>query len=77
MNQLIEAALARAQQVRLQAHAPYSKFPVGAVLVADDGQRTERKGDHDGDHRRGAVAVLVLNFAQAEHDHGADESSER
>lgn len=32
-----EALLARAREVRERAHAPYSRFRVGAVLEADDG----------------------------------------
>ena len=34
MNSLIEAAL----QVRERAHAPFSKFKVGAALLGEDGQ---------------------------------------
>lgn len=32
-----EALLEEARAVRLRAHAPYSAFPVGAALLADDG----------------------------------------
>lgn len=32
-----ESLLEEARAVRLRAHAPYSSFPVGAALLADDG----------------------------------------
>ena len=36
-----EALLARARAVRQLAYAPYSRYPVGAVLEADDGSLHE------------------------------------
>ena len=34
----MEEMIQRAREVRAMAHAPYSKFQVGAVVRADDGQ---------------------------------------
>lgn len=33
-----EALVAQARAAQVQAHAPYSRFPVGAALEADDGR---------------------------------------
>jgi cytidine deaminase len=38
MSDIIEALLRAAASVRLNAHAPYSRFKVGAALRADDGR---------------------------------------
>jgi cytidine deaminase len=36
-QELARVAIARARMARMQAHAPYSNYQVGAALIADDG----------------------------------------
>jgi cytidine deaminase len=38
MDAVTQALYDAAQAVRKHAHVPYSKFPVGAAILADDGQ---------------------------------------
>ncbi|MFC3705062.1 cytidine deaminase [Devosia honganensis] len=37
MSEIDKALFAAAEAVRAKAYAPYSKFPVGAAILADDG----------------------------------------
>jgi cytidine deaminase len=62
---LEQKLLAAAEDVRRRAHAPYSRFPVGAAILADDGKiyagcNVENAAYHEGNcAETSAIAAMV------------------